>query len=779
MTTPTKLLPAALLGAAFALLAAPAAQAHDAVNRYPAPVDARTFDATAGGWDVRGEAPGTTGLSLSSARADDAGDGLLRVRITGAASRAGSGSVTWTSPAFDYRGSGDHAPKAQTLVLRQRTTGQLGRLFADQPLTVSVVPVGGGAPVATAQVAGPGDGWADRRTEIDAAALKLGGSYRLRFTLAATTTARERVDGAIESDCVALVAASAAVPGDACASAGGAAVLTGTEAAAATGTATEATTTGGTTTGAVSGGATAGADGTTTGGTATAADGHGDHGDHGGTQTTATEPDSGSGSGEHEGHMGQSGLANSGTGMVYVDDVDGRTFDRYEGMWTQSRDRSACVLLAICAVADGNWAFDGTNGLIRVQLNGSSLPGGTVSHFWTSPAFTYRGHDGDLPDKNVVQYRLRANVKRFQPGELENGRYIVQILDQDKKVVAQNGGRELTPAATWKAASYEVPATALRLGGTYRLRIVTEFAKKGGSQTSGTVDWDCVALVAKGPGMTGSEGCGPKDEPPNPGEWVMGGGTSPVCSSPLSFLVGPLDATLKQLLTGPNGLAAGVGATTADLVNALLDPAKPLSVALGQVLAAFASTTGGLTGPLASLAGPLRGVSEPLFGALSPATGLLNWVLSPVAQLVSTATGAIVGPVAQLAGTLLSPLGYLTAPLMPIYDSLVRPIVQPLLSAILDPIRQNLGVVLGPNGLKVLRDIMDPLSTAATGLVGPVSAAIGTLHPIHATIVGLLDPIYQSTIGALGPDAGKFTSFLSKAYVHSFPGCGDLTAHQH
>lgn len=463
----------------------------------------------------------------------------------------------------------------------------------------------------------------------------------------------------------------------------------------------------------------------------------------------------------------------TGTGMVYPDPVDSRTFDRYLGEWSQQRGSRVCSFLAYCATADGFWFFNGTNGMARVQINGASAVGGTISHTWTSPEFVYDGHAGQEADENVVQYRIRANTEKLRSSELAGGQYQVQVVDSAGTVVAQNAGRELIPQHDWRMRSFSVPATRLKIGGTYRLRAVTKVAKEHGSSAGGTVDWDCVSVTARSGEMTGTEGCGAGDTPPDPGEWVMSGGSSPVCNSALDPLAGPLLETLEQIFVGPNQLAAGIGDTTGDLVDAILDPARPFAVALGDLTGTFAATTTGLSGPAGQLAEALQPFTEAVAQATNPVSGAASGFLTPLAELLSDTAGNVTKPAGELLGVVLSPLGSLATPLIPIYDSLVRPVTEPFVSTIMDSARPAMVAALGPEATEAVGHLIVPLQEAATGTVGPFNAAIGSLHPVHATLVNLLDPVYTSTMTTLGPDAASFTSFLHGAYVHSFPSCGE------
>ncbi|GGM50770.1 hypothetical protein GCM10012275_22040 [Longimycelium tulufanense] len=468
-------------------------------------------------------------------------------------------------------------------------------------------------------------------------------------------------------------------------------------------------------------------------------------------------------------------LLGTGSGKVYPDPVDGRTFDRYDGEWTQQRGNKVCALVVSCATSDGFWFFQGTNGMLRTQVSGSKEAGGTLTHTWSSPKFTYRGNDGKAPEENVVQYRFRAATDRFAESELANGNFKVQVVDAAGNVVAENSGRELIPGKDWKATRFSVPASALKIGETYQLRAVTQIAKEGRRDSGGTVDWDCVALTARSGDMTGTEGCGGGDTPPDPGEFVMGGGSSPVCNSVLDPLMGPLYATLKQVLDGPNKEAARAGMTTADLVNELLAPGRPLAVALGDLTGTFAATTSGeLSGPGAQLAQQLQPFTEAVAKATNPATSALNGALTPLAKILSDAAGNVTKPAGELLAGLLSPAGHLAAPLIPVYDSMVRPITQPFVSTVMNNAKPAMVAALGPEGTKAAGNILQPLEEAARGTAGPFTAAIGTLHPVHATIVNLLDPIYTSYLTTLGPDAEQYTKFVRSAYVHSFKGyCGD------
>ena len=55
----------------------------------------------------------------------------------------------------------------------------------------------------------------------------------------------------------------------------------------------------------------------------------------------------------------------------------------------------------------------------------------------------------------------------------------------------------------------------------------------------------------------------------------------------------------------------------------------------------------------------------------------------------------------------------------------------------------------------VLRNALLPVTTVAgSGLVGPFSATLGTLHPVHATLINLLDPAYLTLQTLVGTEAG-------------------------
>ncbi|AHH97181.1 hypothetical protein [Kutzneria albida] len=463
-------------------------------------------------------------------------------------------------------------------------------------------------------------------------------------------------------------------------------------------------------------------------------------------------------------------LFGTGVGNVYPDPVDGRTFDRYPGEWTQDRSNEVCQFAISCSAVDGFWFFAGTNGMLRAQLGGSSEASGTLTHTWTSPKFEYKGNDGRQPAENVIQYRLRANRDKFADQEMTGGSFKVQVVDEGGSVVAQNSGHELVPHKDWKATRFSVPGNALRVGGTYQLRAITQIPKVGGHATGGTVDWDCVAVTARSGVMTGTEGCGAGDTPPDPGEVVEGGGSSPVCQSTVDPLTGPLLATLRQLFTGPNQLSAGVGSSTSEVVDALLDPARPLGTAIGDLTGTFAATGNGLSGPTGELARRLQPFGEGILKAVGPGANALSGLLTPLAKVLSDTAGTVTKPAGALVAGVLSPAGELAAPLVPVYNALVRPITQPFVSTLMNNLKPAMVNALGPEGTRTLGSLLIPLEEAARGTAGPFTAAIGTLHPVHATLVNLLDPIYTGYLTALGPDAEQYTKFVRSAYVHSFKG---------
>jgi len=199
---------------------------------------------------------------------------------------------------------------------------------------------------------------------------------------------------------------------------------------------------------------------------------------------------------------------------------DATTFRASAGGWTEMEAYTGlCVPAVTCPTMSGSWQpSGGTGGAADGHLRSQSglavaNIGETSSSTWTSPAFTYDGVDGQVPD------RLTASLdKRSGYGSLLSlgvtVRYSVVLANQ-------SGGPDVTvleptsigSGAAWATAyDLRIAPDALVVGDSYRMRITVSIGGLTVVSLTGFADFDNAMLTATtyspgGPtGATGETG---------------------------------------------------------------------------------------------------------------------------------------------------------------------------------------------------------------------------------------------------------------------------------
>src|SRR5438067_841061 len=142
--------------------------------------------------------------------------------------------------------------------------------------------------------------------------------------------------------------------------------------------------------------------------------------------------------------------------------TEARTFATSPGGWTSSADSSgACITQVNCPAVDNSYQGKGGaggDGYLRTAISSISSAGGEVRGIWESPAFTYDGARGTVPDTLTFFMDRRADISALLTLVGTDAQYTVDLEDLTSGTAINiTGPSPLAGAAGWRA----IPAVTL------------------------------------------------------------------------------------------------------------------------------------------------------------------------------------------------------------------------------------------------------------------------------------------------------------------------------
>jgi hypothetical protein len=125
--------------------------------------------------------------------------------------------------------------------------------------------------------------------------------------------------------------------------------------------------------------------------------------------------------------------------------------------------------------------------------------GGESSGVWESPAFTYQGAAGEVPDQIAFALQRRANVAPFLNGAGAQADYTVEIIGgpSGAVVAVPIDHQPIGESTTWlPVGPIDVDPAKLTVGQNYRIRITSHFSFAAQFMPAADVDYDDVSLTA-------------------------------------------------------------------------------------------------------------------------------------------------------------------------------------------------------------------------------------------------------------------------------------------
>lgn len=186
------------------------------------------------------------------------------------------------------------------------------------------------------------------------------------------------------------------------------------------------------------------------------------------------------------------------------------------GGWTDNAKYGGlCVPAVTCPQLSGSYqsggGADGSgDGYIRTDSGALTVTAllSTSTHTWLSPAFTYNGIEGQVPDN--LRFSLGVN-----PGVTELLNLGVNVKVTARAIALSGGGDrtlidEVSPgkAGGWKTINGQVGPDALQVGKNYRIEISVSIGGLAAVLPAGSIGFDDVALRATGSSSGNGNGNG-------------------------------------------------------------------------------------------------------------------------------------------------------------------------------------------------------------------------------------------------------------------------------
>lgn len=249
---------------------------------------------------------------------------------------------------------------------------------------------------------------------------------------------------------------------------------------------------------------------------------------------------------------------------------DGTTFANSNGGWASSVSYSSacfpsgvghCCPEIVNSYVTGGGVTSPSDGHVRTETAATDSVAliTSSSSTWESPAFLYRGAEGESPTVLAFSMQRRSTAQDLlSTGSTLNRRVrLVDQIDGDVIPIFPMQSVGAAAAGVWTAAdTADIAPGLLAVGKSYRLRVTTEITPSAFVLPPATVDYDDVALTAikteAGPtGPTGPTGVtGTTGETGITGETGTSGPTGPSGETGTSGTTGTTGLTG---ISGPTG----------------------------------------------------------------------------------------------------------------------------------------------------------------------------------------------------------------------------------
>ncbi len=174
---------------------------------------------------------------------------------------------------------------------------------------------------------------------------------------------------------------------------------------------------------------------------------------------------------------------------------DARTFATSAGGWTSAVDYNGLVCIPGVTCPSVNPAFVATggaggagDGFLRTSFGTLLGVLSTSTSTWTSPTFTAPAET----DQASLSVDIRANIASLLA--IGSVRSTGTLVDVTRSTSTPLATLPLTASSSFTTATMAVPPGAVIPGDTYRLRLATSLTTTVSAVTSGSVDYDDVAL---------------------------------------------------------------------------------------------------------------------------------------------------------------------------------------------------------------------------------------------------------------------------------------------
>jgi hypothetical protein len=198
---------------------------------------------------------------------------------------------------------------------------------------------------------------------------------------------------------------------------------------------------------------------------------------------------------------------------LYAPDQNARTFADNAGGWTSDSDsQGACIEVLLCPTVTNSFQPSGgedNDGFIRTSLNSLTGVGGTSIGIWTSPAFVYRGIDGEQPASIDFTLAHRSDVGQLLSAAGNSATFGVTLVAVSNKAnsVTIVEPRSLDGIDDWsRIREVGVEPKQLRIGERYQLQITTSYRTGSTVVPGGSADYDDVILKARSADGGGGDG---------------------------------------------------------------------------------------------------------------------------------------------------------------------------------------------------------------------------------------------------------------------------------
>ena len=206
----------------------------------------------------------------------------------------------------------------------------------------------------------------------------------------------------------------------------------------------------------------------------------------------------------------------AGSVTAYHPTDEARIFADSAGGWEAgSSSEGFCVASLTCPTVTNSYQASGgtrgaADGFLRTAIENTVAADSVTRAVWTSPAFTYRGVDGQVPDELTFEVARRSDLSALLAQTGTSASFTAEIVNASSGV-----GRTIVDDAPlgsidgWtRTRQFDVKPASLAVGRDYRIRITSTFNTAARAFRESTVDYDDVRLRAYSGDGQGSGGGG-------------------------------------------------------------------------------------------------------------------------------------------------------------------------------------------------------------------------------------------------------------------------------